>query len=54
MIKPASMAKLALAACGIIVFGMGIRLDNVMLRWTGIGVVAAAWLMRFVKDGRDH
>ena len=54
MIKAASMAKLALAACGIIVFGIGIRLENAMVRWTGIGVVAAAWLMRFVKDGQDH
>ena len=52
--RPVSIAKLALAASGIIVFGIGIRLENAMLRWTGIGFVAAAWLMRFVKDGRDH
>ena len=52
--KPVAVAKLALAACGIILFGIGIRLESAMLRWTGIGFVAASWLMRFVKDGRDH
>jgi hypothetical protein len=46
--------KLALAVSGIIVIGIGIRLENPMYRWTGIGLVAAAWLTRFVKDRRDN
>ncbi|HLA88916.1 MAG TPA: hypothetical protein VJL28_00615 [Gemmatimonadaceae bacterium] len=48
--KSLTRAKLALALTGIMVFGVGIRLDNPTARWTGIGLVAAAWLSRFVKD----
>ncbi|HSA55137.1 MAG TPA: hypothetical protein VLE53_05500 [Gemmatimonadaceae bacterium] len=41
--------KLALALVGVIVFAAGIRLDDGRLRYVGIGFVAAAWLLRFVK-----
>ena len=54
--KPVAIAKLALAASGIIVFGIGMRLENSSVRWTGIGLVAVAWLLRFVKESgtQDH
>lgn len=41
--------KLALAVAGLVVFGAGVRFDDRRLRWIGIGFVAAAWLLRFVK-----
>jgi hypothetical protein len=41
--------KLALAIIGIIVFAAGVRLEHTVLRWVGIGFVAAAFLARFVK-----
>ena len=43
-------AKLALALIGLVVFGAGMRLERVELRWTGLGFVAAAWLLRFVRS----
>ncbi|MBI1809757.1 MAG: hypothetical protein HYR75_07665 [Gemmatimonadetes bacterium] len=48
--KPLTIAKLVLAAAGVVVFALGVRADASALRWTGTGLVAAAWLMRFVKD----
>ena len=48
--KALTLAKLVLAAAGIIIFGIGIRVDNQEVRWGGIGLVVAAWLMRFAKD----
>lgn len=48
--KPLTVAKLAFAVTGAIVFGIGIRVDGAELRWTGIGLVAMAWFLRFAKD----
>lgn len=48
--KPATIAKLALAGGGLLVFGIGIRFDNMAMRWTGVALVIVAWLLRFVKD----
>jgi hypothetical protein len=47
-VNPVSIAKLALALAGIAVFLLGINTGNVMVRWTGIGLVVVAWLLRFV------
>jgi hypothetical protein len=52
--KPVLIAKLALAGAGLLVWGLGARLDNAMLRWTGIGLLAMAVLLRFVKDKQDN
>lgn len=41
-----STAKMILAIGGVAVFGAGIRWDSVLVRWVGIGLVAAAWLLR--------
>lgn len=40
--------KIALALIGLVLFGAGVRLERTELRWTGIGFVIAAWLLRFV------
>jgi hypothetical protein len=47
--NPMAVAKLTLAGAGIVVWGMGVRLGNPMLRWTGIGLIAAAFLLRFAR-----
>ena len=39
--------KIALALIGLILFGAGVRLERVELRWTGLAFVVVAWLMRF-------
>lgn len=43
--------KLALAAIGIAAFLLGASAELPYLRWTGISLVAAAWLLRFVGRG---
>ena len=46
-------AKIALALIGLLLFGAGVRLERVELRWTGLGFVAAASLLRFVRPRSD-
>jgi hypothetical protein len=41
--------KLVFALAGIVLFGVGIRLEMNQLRWIGLGLVAVAWFMRFWK-----
>jgi hypothetical protein len=41
--------KIAVAVVGLGVFFLGVRLGNEVLRWTGIGLVATAVLLRFVR-----
>lgn len=48
--KPLTTAKIALAVSGVAIFVVGIRVDNALVRWAGTGLVAVAWLLRFVKD----
>ena len=42
-------AKIALALIGILLFGAGVRLERTELRWVGLALVLAAWLLRFVQ-----
>ncbi|HEY5546387.1 MAG TPA: hypothetical protein VIK50_10065 [Gemmatimonadaceae bacterium] len=42
-------AKIALALAGLVLFGAGVRLERTELRWAGLAVVIAAWLLRFVR-----
>lgn len=46
-------AKIALALIGLVVFGAGVRLERSELRWTGLGFVVVAWLLRFAGP-RTH
>lgn len=48
--KPMTVAKLTLAGTGLMLFFLSVRFDNLLFRWTAIGLVAVAWLLRFVKD----
>jgi hypothetical protein len=43
--------KLGLALIGLITWGYGARIDHNGLQWTGIGFLAAAAVLRFVKRG---
>jgi hypothetical protein len=43
------IAKLVIAGAGLAVFLTGVRTDNDTLRWVGIGLVAVAFLLRFLK-----
>lgn len=42
------LAKLVLALAGVVLFFLGIRAGQDLLRWTGIALVTVAWLLRFV------
>jgi protein-S-isoprenylcysteine O-methyltransferase Ste14 len=42
-------AKIVLALAGLIVFFSGAKLGFGWLRWAGIALVAAAWLLRIYK-----
>jgi hypothetical protein len=46
--------KAGLAVISVILFGAGIRMDNSALRWTAIGFLVAALLVRFAKKDRPE
>ena len=41
--------KIAMALIGLVLFGAGVRMERVELRWIGLGFVVVAWLLRFVR-----
>ena len=41
--------KLGLAIIGLLLWGYGYRVDDSRLRWIGIGFLAGAALLRFVR-----
>jgi hypothetical protein len=47
-------AKIALALIGLVLFGAGVRLERVEVRWIGLGFVVAAWLLRFAGRRRTE
>jgi len=51
---PLTTAKIALALAGAILLGLGIRTDSSPLRVAGIGVLAAAFALRFVRKDRSE
>lgn len=44
--------RFALAAIGLLICAYGIRVDDAMIRWVGIGFLAAALLLRFAQPRR--
>jgi hypothetical protein len=46
---PLTTLKIGLAVAGLLSFGYGIRMDSATIRWIGIGFVAAAAILRFVR-----
>ena len=47
-----AVAKIALAIAGIVVFMLGVRTGVDLVRWTGVALVAVAFLLRFLGRGR--
>lgn len=45
--------KLSITVAGIALFLFGMRAGSQALRWTGIALVAVAWLLRFVGRGGE-
>ena len=46
-----TMAKIVLGIGGLVVFGIGVRVDRPGWRWVAVGMVAVAWLLRFIRTG---
>ena len=44
-----TVLKIAFALAGIGIFAYGVRTENNVVRWVGIGFVVAAFLLRFMK-----
>ena len=46
-----TVLKIALALAGVGLFAYGVRSEDTIVRWVGVGCVIAAFLLRFgVKD----
>lgn len=41
--------KVGLAVIGLVLFGVGVRLERPELRWVGLAFVVLAWLTRFIR-----
>jgi hypothetical protein len=48
-----TVVKLVIALVGLLVFGYGVRVDDSLIRWGGVALVALAWLLRFRKPKPD-
>jgi hypothetical protein len=48
-VTPLTRFKVALALIGLVLFGAGVRLERVEIRWIGLGFVILAWLLRFAR-----
>jgi hypothetical protein len=44
-----SVLKIACALAGVGIFAYGVRSEDPVVRWVGIALVIAAFLLRFVK-----
>ena len=51
---PLLVARLALGVAGIVVWGVGTRIENRTVIWTGIGLLVLTLLLRFAKGKRDN
>lgn len=48
------LAKGALTIAGILLFLWAREDDQAMLRWVAIGMIIAAWMLRFVEKGNPR
>jgi hypothetical protein len=46
---PTTSARLVLAAAGLVVWGIGIRAEDSVLQYVGIGLLVVAVVLRFVR-----
>jgi hypothetical protein len=44
-----TVAKIAFALAGVGTFAYGIRSEDTIIRWVGIGFVVLAFLLRFMR-----
>jgi hypothetical protein len=44
-----TVLKIACALAGVGIFAYGVRAEDTVIRWVGIGFVILAFLLRFVK-----
>ena len=44
-----TVTKIALALAGVGMFAYGVRSEDTVVRWIGIGLVVVAFLLRFFK-----
>ena len=44
-----TVLKIACALAGVGIFAYGVRAEDAIIRWVGIGFVILAFLLRFVK-----
>jgi hypothetical protein len=51
-VTPVGLAKGALAIAGILLFLWARDDDQSALRWVAIGLILAAWMLRFVEKGQ--
>jgi hypothetical protein len=51
---PLVIARLALGVAGIVVWGVGTRIENHLVIWTGIGLLVLTLLLRFVRRKQDN
>jgi hypothetical protein len=47
-----TLAKLVVAASGLVLFGAGVRTESMRLRWWGIALVGIAAALRFWRTPR--
>ncbi len=47
------IARLVMTFVGVVIFGLGVRSNSAALRWTGIAIVGASLLLRFLPGPRD-
>lgn len=45
--------KIGFAVVGLLAFGYGMRVNDSVIRWVGIGFVALAFLLRFWRPRRN-
>ncbi len=51
---PLTTWRTVIAVAGLAVFGYGIRVDSVQIRWVGIGLLCVALALRLVKRARKN
>ena len=52
--NPLLIARLALGIGGIVVWGVGIRTQNRVVIWTGIGLLVLTLALRFANGKRER
>ena len=53
MLPRLTQLKLVMVVVGLLTFAWGLRVDDSMVRWVGIFIVAAAWVLRFWRRKAD-